>query len=192
MRYGHEKCQDSTPSDPEYLLLSLMSQIGEDSESDDDFDGWLDDDHRERDDETGSAPPPCRRSMSLESLDIAHECSSLTYSPMQLSTLSPTASPTNTTLLGSPTRTTLLESPTSPTGDDNTKQFIFGPPVFITEAGVIPDTEGMVPVEFFRLMFSDRVFHLIYTKTRRYASQYLCPYPCMERFHTLKNYKIKY
>ena len=44
------------PSDPEYLL-SLMSQIGEDSESDDDFDGWLDDDHRERDDETGSAPP---------------------------------------------------------------------------------------------------------------------------------------
>ena len=43
------------PSDPEYLL-SLMSQIGEDSESDDDFDGWLNDDHRERDDETGSAP----------------------------------------------------------------------------------------------------------------------------------------
>ena len=44
------------PSDPEYLL-SLMSQIGEDSESDDEyeFDGWLDD-HRERDDETGPAP----------------------------------------------------------------------------------------------------------------------------------------
>ena len=44
------------PSDPEYLLF-LMFQIGEDSKSDDDFDGWLDDDHRERDDETGSAPP---------------------------------------------------------------------------------------------------------------------------------------
>ena len=43
------------PSDPEYLL-SLMFQIGEDSECDDDFDGWLDDDHRKRDDETGSAP----------------------------------------------------------------------------------------------------------------------------------------
>ena len=47
------------PSDPEYLL-SLMSQIGDDSESDDKFDGWLDDDHRERDDETGPALP-CRR-----------------------------------------------------------------------------------------------------------------------------------
>ena len=43
------------PSDPEYLL-SLMSQIGKDSESDDEFDGWLDDDHSERDDETGPAP----------------------------------------------------------------------------------------------------------------------------------------
>ena len=44
------------PSDPEYLL-SLMSQIGEDSESDDEyeFDGWLDD-HREQDDETIPAP----------------------------------------------------------------------------------------------------------------------------------------
>ena len=31
----------------------------------------------------------------------------------------------------------------------------------------------MVPVEFFRLMFSDRVFDLIHTETRRYASQYL-------------------
>ena len=40
------------PSDPEYLL-SLMFQIGE---NDDDFDGRLDDDLRERDDETGSAP----------------------------------------------------------------------------------------------------------------------------------------
>ena len=94
------------PSDPEYLL-SLMSQIGEDSESDDDFDGWLND-HRERNNETGSAPP-CRRSMSLESPDAAHECSSLTHSPMQLSTLSPTASPTRATLLG---------SATPPTGND--------------------------------------------------------------------------
>ena len=48
------------PSDQEYLL-SLMSQIGDDSESDDELDGWHDDDHRERDDETGPAPPPCRR-----------------------------------------------------------------------------------------------------------------------------------
>ena len=45
----------TVPSDPEYLL-SLMFQIGENSENDDDFDGWLDDDHRERYDETGSAP----------------------------------------------------------------------------------------------------------------------------------------
>ena len=43
------------PSDPEYLL-SLVFQIGENSKKDDDFDEWLDDDHRERYDETGSAP----------------------------------------------------------------------------------------------------------------------------------------
>ena len=86
----------TVPSDPEYLL-SLMSQIGEDSESDDDFDGWLDDNHR--DNETATPhPPPCRHSMLLESLDAAHECSSPTHSPMQLS-LSPTASPTCATLL---------------------------------------------------------------------------------------------
>ena len=60
------------PSDPEYLL-SLMSQIGEDSESDDNFDWWLNEDHRERDDETA----PCRRSILLESLDIAHPCNSV-------------------------------------------------------------------------------------------------------------------
>ena len=52
------KSAKTLPSDPEYLL-SLMSQIGDDSESDDELDGWLDDDHRERDDET--APSPCRR-----------------------------------------------------------------------------------------------------------------------------------
>ena len=46
-------------SDPEYLP-SLMSQIGDDSESNDEFDGWLDDHHHEHDDETGPAPP-CRR-----------------------------------------------------------------------------------------------------------------------------------
>ena len=69
------------PSDPEYLLY-LMSQIGEDSESDDNFDGWLNDDNHERDDETGSALL-CRRSMSLESLDMLTHATqySLSISP---------------------------------------------------------------------------------------------------------------
>ena len=100
------------PSDPEYLL-SLMSQIGDDSESDDEFDGWLDDDHRERDDETGPAPP------------------------MQT-----------------------------------------------TPSGPRPDCR----------VCSDR------KAGERHQNKYrckgcktpLCPYPCMERFHILKNYKIKY
>ena len=70
------------PSDPEYLL-SLMSQIGEDSEGDDDFDGWLDD-HREHDDKT----PPCRRSMSLEALDSTHPCNSV-LSPLAHTFVSP-------------------------------------------------------------------------------------------------------
>ena len=43
----------------------------------------------------------------------------------------------------------------------------------MTKAGVIPDTKGMVPVEFFRLLFVARVFDLIHTETKRYASQYL-------------------
>ena len=61
------------PSDPEYLL-SIMSQLGEDSESEDEFDGWFEeDDHNESDDET--SPAPTRgRSRSLESLSAAHEC----------------------------------------------------------------------------------------------------------------------
>ena len=61
---------------PQTHSTYLMSKIGEDSESDDDFDGWLNDDHRERDDETS------RHSMSL----VSGHCS-----PMQLNTLSPLA-----------------------------------------------------------------------------------------------------
>ena len=38
---------------------------------------------------------------------------------------------------------------------------------------MIPDTDGMAPVDFFRLMFDGDVLNLIFTETNRYASQYL-------------------
>ena len=47
------------------------------------------------------------------------------------------------------------------------------PPVFTAHPGVIPDTDGMAPVDFFRLMFDGDVLNLIFTETNRYASQYL-------------------
>ena len=46
-------------------------------------------------------------------------------------------------------------------------------PIFTADPGVIPNTDGMAPIDFFRLMFDDRVLNLVFTETSRYASQYL-------------------
>ena len=59
------------PSDPEYLL-SLMCEI-EESDSEDDFEGWLEDD----DDgptivrDCPGSPTPLVRSLSMDSVDLA-------------------------------------------------------------------------------------------------------------------------
>ena len=68
------------------------------------------------------------------------------------------------------------ESPTMPSVPHDTTQATspsLSAPEFTAEAGVIPDTDGMAPIDFFRLMFDDSVFDLILTETERYASQYL-------------------
>ena len=46
-------------------------------------------------------------------------------------------------------------------------------PSFTASPGIIPDVEGKCPVEFFRLMFDERVLDLIFNETNRYATQYL-------------------
>ena len=65
---------------------------------------------------------------------------------MQLSTTSPKASPS---------------------------QPAVNPPAFTATAGVIPNTDELTPVDYFRLFFDERVIELIFTETRRYAQQYL-------------------
>ena len=39
--------------------------------------------------------------------------------------------------------------------------------------GVVPDMAGKLPIDFFHLMFDDRVLDLLLTETTRYADQYL-------------------
>ena len=46
-------------------------------------------------------------------------------------------------------------------------------PVFTGTPGVVPDMDGKLPIDYFRLMFDDRVLNLILTETTRYAEQYL-------------------
>ena len=46
-------------------------------------------------------------------------------------------------------------------------------PLFTGTPGVVPDMAGKLPIDFFRLMFDDRVFNLILTETTRYAEQYI-------------------
>ena len=192
------------PSDPEYLL-AFMSQLGDESDSEDEFDRWLNEDDgpqvvRERctDNVEDSPASIQQRSVSLNSLDLAYERPlaelSPTHSPMLLSRtsspqqLQPT-SPSHSSLmqLGSPSHSSLVqptagqpEHPTAPTSHQNptnsnhaTLSSQPSRPVFTADAGVRLDTDGMSPVDFFCLMFDERVFDLIFTETRRYANQYL-------------------
>ena len=85
-----------------------------------------------------------------------------------------------TSALPSPTHPSLMqtESPTPPSvHDDDTTQPTLpthsGPQEFTAEAGVIPNTDGMAPVDFLPLMFNDHILNLIFMETSWYASQYL-------------------
>ena len=172
-------------SDPDYLL-SLMAEVGDESDSEDDFDGWLGEDDgptivRSRGDVPCSPVVRCstplqrrssmRRSLSENSLDfIASEspipqCSPA-HSPMQLSANnSPALQPRRTAV--SPSHSPLLASASLAAASP------IAPPIFTATTGIIPDTNGLEPVDYFRLIFDDRVIDLIFTETNRYASQFL-------------------
>ena len=169
-------------SDPEYLL-SVMADLGEESGSDDDFEGWLsDEDERAVGDAQlqQTSPAPSRTlTGSLECRDTPNEYVagdiSPTHSPMQTEPTAHDIAEASPTLPLSEQN----ESPT-PTGATShqptmTQATTTSPsaPDFTAIGGVIPDTNNMAPVDFFRLMFDDRVFDLILTETNRYADQYL-------------------
>ena len=120
------------------------------------------------------------RSRSMHSLvesPLAEQ--SPTHSPMQLASRSCTDSPSHSPLelrspslvpAGTPPHTTHQHT-TQPS--NATLSSGLCSPVFTAHPGVIPDTDGMAPVDFFRLMFDGDVLNLIFTETNRYASQYL-------------------
>ena len=77
------------PSDPDFLL-SLMSELGDESESEDEFDGWLGPDDGPLVLRGSSASPHLRHSPSLESLDLATVAAPhATESPLPLLESSP-------------------------------------------------------------------------------------------------------
>lgn len=65
----------------------------------------------------------------------------------------------------------LHESPTAPTNIHEAETF--KSMEFTADAGVIPDTEGVSMVDYFRLIFDDWLLNLIFTETNRYADQYV-------------------
>ena len=163
-------------SDPDFLL-SFMSELGEDSDSDDDFDGYLDEDdgpvavrREEVPDSPGLYSPPGSPSYSPVHLGSAVAESPLpgpSHSPMQVAD-SPSLSPMHAS-----------SSPTLPTTQPHTSTLSalaleqLHPPQFSATPGVVPDMTGQPPIEFFRLFFDRQIFELLFMETRRFAQQYL-------------------
>ena len=176
--------QCTLPSDSEFLV-ALISELEDESESEDEFDGWLDEDDGPRvvrscNDVRSDRSPAAlhQRSLSLDSMDAladndflspesplelspshsprhAQEHASSSSSPMQLA--SPFHSPMQTGLALPTTTNTAQESQLA----------------FTATPGVIVDMESNNPIDFFRLLFDERVMDLIFSETCRYASQYL-------------------
>ena len=168
--------QRTLSSDPN-VLLSLMDDIDE-SESEDEFEGWLADDdgptilrHSVVSDYEKSSAPSAARSRSLESLNtepLQHSPPGSPSSPMQVDTSSPSLSPMQSPSTSAPPTLddTTASSATSTTTTSRALHFTATP-------GIIPNMEGRDPIDFFRLMFDDRILDLIFTETTRYAEQYL-------------------
>ena len=135
-------------SDPDFLL-SLMCEI-EESDSEDDFEGWLDEDNGPTNvHDCPGSPTPLVHSASMDSMDLACEQTSPPRSPFL--------------------------SPMQPSPETSPSQSAVNPPKFTARAGVIPGTEGLTPLDYFRLFFDERVIELIFIETSRsrYAKQYL-------------------
>ena len=176
-------------SDPN-VVLALLERIDE-SDSDDDFDGWLgpDDGPIAYRDEFDANAPAIRHSLSLDSLDRPIEDplnmspSHATSSPMQTEATSPSLA-TAASSRPSPSPPSALyhatpqSSPHPPifyhqNSASSNAMSQLSPPSFSATPGVIPNMEGKSPVDFFRLLFDSRVIDLVHTETIRYAGQYL-------------------
>ena len=187
------KQRANLPSDPE-VLLEIMQELPDDSGSEDEFDGYLDEEDgpivlrasgRCSDESYTSAQLPRSRSVaSLRETVVALE------SP--LPALSPSGPAHSADGLESPTLSLeTMESPTpslqSPSSNPLTVRgnnpythisihnvlLRMQKPVFTGTPGVVPDMDGKLPIDYFRPMFDDRVLNLILTETTRYAEQYL-------------------
>ena len=167
------------PSDPDFLL-ALVSDIGDESESDEEFDGW-----RGPDDGSalvhGYSDTDEERSPSPQQHPVSADMAVVSESPLQRST-----SPSHSSGPYSPTSpmppspslfpTHLTPSPptsTQHTSSRATSTLQQSAPSFTASPGIILDMEGKCPVDFFRLMFDERVLDLIFNATNRYTTQYL-------------------
>ena len=180
------------PSDPEFLL-ELMQELPDESESEDEFDGYLDPEdgpimlrRSDRDEELDS---PLTRARSLDGLNEARGLldqdvespllgSSPSLSPMQVAGGSHSAGATD--YCTDQPHPSLSESKYCTVTKNNIIIIILiiiiiilQQPTFSGTPGVIPDMAGKLPIDFFHLMFDDRVLDLLLTETTRYADQYL-------------------
>lgn len=157
-------------------LQFFMSEMSDDSESEDDFDGWLAEDdspHKVYDGNSSNRESNSklfqRRSLSLDSLDMVVDGTPLSTESTSPLTSSPSRSPGLLTPSPSLSRTQTGTATQHTSTNPNTCRSV----VFSARPGVVPNMEGKSPVDFFRLIFKEKVMKLIYTETCRYASQYL-------------------
>ena len=150
------------PSDPDFLL----HQLGDESESEDEFDGWLGpedgpllvhDDSKAREDHEVNPRTLLRRSRDSGYPRL------LTTSPSRSQQQSPSPS-SSVHLDAASTSLSPMQEPINSS---------FSPPAFTANPGVIPNMAGKAPVDFFRLIFDESVVDLITTETSRYARQYM-------------------
>lgn len=165
-------CRPNTFSlDPEFLL----SLAGDESESEDEFDGWLGPDDGltplPTEERATSRIPPQQRSRShcypegiCSASSKATEISQM--SPTQFLMQQPPSSAPSPIQNQQPQISTPLQCNTAA----NAK---LSPPTFTASPGIVPSMKGKEPIDFFRLMFDEHVVDLILTETNRYATQYL-------------------
>ena len=188
--------RSTLPSDPTFLL-EYIDELPNESDSDDDFDGYLEPEEGPRVTRTEDA----RENVELgsPSVDDAVEPIDDEESPLAGSSPSPVPMQGNYSN-GSPLASSSSHSSPSPspaaatpgaapsTSSTSPSQvnidtikyckmtqciYVKQPPVFTASPGVAPGLEGKSPVEFFRLFFCSQVLSLIQCETNRYAQQYL-------------------
>ena len=186
------------PSDPEFLI-DFMHDLPVDSDSDDEFDGYLEPEDgpvvfrsaAELDDEAYTL-----RSQSLQDLTELEEAGLALQTESPLLGLSPSLSPmqgqhaSGSPLAGgSPTQPCTAANSSSTltpqvhnniivmtkyTNYIDSNIVLVQPPAFTATSGVVvPHMENKEPIDFFHVFFDGRVLDLIHRETTRYTQQYL-------------------